>query len=269
MKNCSILIPSWCGHKATELCIESILKRTEYKGGYQIIVYDSSPEDSEDRKYLCKKQGEGKIMLFVSETRQRHGDALMNLLLFCDTDIAVILDSDNEILTGDWLKVFTDPIQNLKKDLGVGFLIKGGNRPNNDFFFAPVFHPSHLVLNMYLYRQIMRADDWLYFKIPVWEFKYKDQLEAMSDEQAAEWFCHDRTLNRPRIEYDAGGLFTEWLIYDNPNNLKMHSMPIEFFTEKVKHYGGMSAYHTRLDTPHMKKKYELLMERLKILREER
>jgi hypothetical protein len=44
-------------------------------------------------------------------------------------------------------------------------------------------------------------------------------------------------------------------------------MPIEFFSDKVKHYGGMSAYHTRLDHPHIKHKYELLKERLQIIRQ--
>lgn len=268
MKSCSILIPSWCGHKATELCIESIIKRTEYKNGYRIIVCDSSPEDSSEREYLRSQSEKGNIRLIVNNSRLRHGDALWKMLVVCNTEIAVILDSDNEILSGDWLNIFTSPIHDPDKDLGVGFLIKGGNRPNNDFFFAPVFHPSHLILNMRLYRQIMRPDDWLCSKIPVSDFKYKEQLGAMSVTEAAEWFEYERTLDRPRIEYDSGGLFTERLIYDNSNGLRMYSKPIEFFTKKIKHYGGMSAYHTRLYQPHMQKKYELLLERLKAIREE-
>ena len=100
------------------------------------------------------------------------------------------------------------------------------------------------------------------------DFRYKEELQAMDDGQASHWFEYDRSLNRPIMAYDAGGIFTERLIYENPRGLKMHAMPLEFFGDKVKHYGGMSAYHTRLDTPHMKKKYKLLLERLKAIKKE-
>ena len=267
MMDCSILISSWCGHKAMELCIESILERTDY-GNYQIIVCDSSSPFGPDRKYLRNHKEKGNIKLLENEMRLQHGQALWRLLSYCKTDLACILDSDIEILSSDWLDVFTSQIQNYEKDLGIGFLIKGGNRPNNDFFFAPVFHPSYLVLNMSLYRRIMKEDDWMIAHKDMKDFRYKKDLQAMNDGQASQWFEYDRSLGRPRIEYDAGGIFTERLIYENPAGLIMHAMPIEFFSEKVKHYGGMSAYHTRLDHPHMKKKYEILLGRLKALREE-
>jgi len=208
MKSCSILISSWCGHKAIELCIESILKRTNYKA-YQIIVCDSSSPYGPDRKYLRNHKEKGNIELLESHVRLQHGEALWRLLSYCKTDLACIFDSDNEVLSSDWLEKFTSQIQDHEKDLGVGFLLKGDNRPNNDFFFTPLFHPSYLVLNMPLYRQIAKEDDWM---------------------------C------------------------------AIHAMPIDFFSDKVRHYGGMSAYHTRLDHPHVSRKYELLIERLQILR---
>jgi len=267
MKSCSILISSWCGHKAMELCIESILERTDYKT-YQIIVCDSSSPFGPDRKYLRNHKEKGNIKLLESEVRLQHGQALWRLLSYCKTDLACILDSDSEILSSDWLDVFTSQIKNYEKDLGIGYLIKGGNRPNNDFFFAPVFHPSLFVLNMSLYRQIMKEDDWMFAKIDMKDFRYKKELQAMNDEQASHWFEYDRFLNRPSIAYDSGGIFTERMIYENPRGLKMHAMPLNFFGDKVRHFGGMSAYHTRLDHPHMKHKYELLKERLQILRGE-
>lgn len=266
MMDCSILISSWFGHQATELCIESILERTDYNA-YQIIVCDSSSPDSAERKYLRDQKNKGNIQLLESDVRLQHGQALWRLLSYCKTDLACILDSDSEILKNDWLDEFTAQIQNHEKDLGVGFLLKGGNRPNNDFFFAPLFHPSLVVLNMSLYRQAMKEDDWMFAKKTMKDFRYKKELQAMSNEQASHWFEHNRSLDRPRIEYDAGAVFTERLIYGDLRGLKMHAMPqIDFFYDKVRHYGGMSAYHTRLDHPHVQHKYELLKKRLQILR---
>ena len=265
MKPCSILISSWCGHKAMELCIESILKRTNYKA-YQIIVCDSSSPYGPDRKYLRNHKEKGNIELLESDVRLQHGQALWRLLSHCKTDLACILDSDSEILSSDWLEIFTSQIQDYEKDLGVGFLLKGDNRPNNDFFFTPLFHPSYLVLNMPLYRQIAKEDDWMCAKKDMKDFRYKKELQAMNDEQASKWYESDRSLNRARIEYDAGAIFTERIIYENPGGLIIHAMPIDFFSDKVRHYGGMSAYHTRLDHPHVSRKYELLIERLQILR---
>jgi len=267
MKPFSILISSWCGHKATELCIESILKRTNYEA-YQIVVCDSSSPFGPEREYLRNHKEKGNIKLLENAVRLQHGQSLWRLLSYCETDLACILDSDSEILSSDWLEIFTSQIQNYEKDLGIGYLIKGGNRPNNDFFFAPTFHPSLIVLNMSLYRQIMKEDDWLFAKIDMKDFGHKEELQAMNDEQASQWFEYDRSLNRPRIEYDAGAVFTERLIYENPGGLKMHAMPLNFFGDKVRHFGGMSAFHTRLDHPHMLRKYELLKERLQILRGE-
>lgn len=265
MKSCSILISSWCGHRATELCIESILKRTEYKT-YQIIVCDSSPPYSVERKYLRNHKNAGNIKLLESEIRLQHGQALYWLLSNCETELACIIDSDSEILSSDWLDVFTSQIQNYGKDLGIGCLIKGGNRPNNDFFFAPLFHPSLIVLNMALYRQIKKEDDWMFAKKDMKDFRYKKELQVMNDEQASRWFEYDRSMKRPRIEYDAGAVFTERLIYENPGGLKMYAMHPDFFGDKVRHYGGMSAYHTRLNHPHIQHKFELLKKRLQIIR---
>ena len=115
MKSCSILISSWCGHKAIELCIESILKRTNYKA-YQIIVCDSSSPYGPDRKYLTNHKEKGNIELLESDVRLQHGQALWRLLSYCKTDLACILDSDSEILSSDWLEKFTSQIQDYEKD---------------------------------------------------------------------------------------------------------------------------------------------------------
>ena len=53
----SILIASFRGGIATELCIESILKRTQYPD-YKIVVYDSSGP-GKDKDYLEKQEKDG------------------------------------------------------------------------------------------------------------------------------------------------------------------------------------------------------------------
>ena len=100
----SILIANYQGHEAIELCIESILKRTQFDS-YKIMVMDSSPEDSPDKAYLRRQRDRGKIGLLESERKLGHGTALTQLLKHCDAEFACLLDSDCEILMSDWLAV--------------------------------------------------------------------------------------------------------------------------------------------------------------------
>lgn len=263
MKSCSILISSWCGHKATELCIESILKRTNYNP-YKIIVCDSSPEDSKERKYLRKQRDKGNIELLENKGRISHEKALNKLLSYCKTELACMLDSDNEVLDGNWLKILANKIQN-NKDLGVGYLLQGDNRPNQSFFFAPEFHPSCIFLNMSIYKEIRDKNDWHAMKITMKDYKQKSKLHEMDSQEINYWF-KNCNLNRTTVEYDVGGIFAEKIMWRNPKKFKMYSLPLNFFIDKIKHYGGMSAYSTRLDSSHMLPKMIILKKQLQLLR---
>lgn len=264
MKSCSILISSWCGHKATELCIESILKRTKYEP-YKIIVCDSSPKDSMERKYLRNHKDKGNIELLENEGRLSHGKALNNLLSYCKTELACILDSDNEILKSDWLEFLATKIQS-SQDLGVGVLVRGENPPDQSYFRPPWFPPSCLFLNMVLYRQFRHKDDWSAFKIPMSEFKYRDRFQG-DKSWLHQWFS-SILLNRDRVEYDTGMKFAERVVFDNPNELKMHCLSLDVLEKYIHHYAGMSAYNTRLDGAYMASKMSLLKTRLHQLRGE-
>ena len=143
----SILIANYQGHEAIELCIESILKRTK-NSDYKIIVMDSSPQDSSDRKYLEFQRDKNNIELMESEVKLGHGAALARLLKRCDTGFACLLDSDCEIFQGDWLSVLVNKIKNIN-DLGVARFRFGGVAADHHCI-APVYWPCVMLLNVNL-----------------------------------------------------------------------------------------------------------------------
>jgi len=271
MKPCSILISSWCSHDAIEMTIESILKRTIYDD-YKIVVLDSSPATGRERQYLRKHRDNGSIELLERDEGQLgHGETINKLLKDCNTELACLLDSDVEILEGDWLSVLADPIRD-NKDLGVGDLRKGGCFIYSSIFRGPLYHPSCLLLNMPAYRRFGSEDDWpeqgvsMPGKgIPMAEYKYRHKFEnrPLSDIHP---FVYNFDPRMAEVHYDTGGRFSEKVLWENPEGLRMHPMPPDFFKRKIIHFEGMSAHSTRLGIDLMKPRVALLRERLRLLR---
>jgi glycosyltransferase involved in cell wall biosynthesis len=279
MKPCSILISSWCSHIALEMTIESILKRTVYDN-YKIIVCDSSPKDSGERRYLRRHRDDGHIELLECDTGTlKHGEAINRLLGYCSTEFACLLDSDIEILAGNWLSILVNFIRD-DKDLGAGDLKKGGCFLNSSIFRGPLYHPSCLLLNMTIYRHFGSDDDWLEKGIskpgqgiPMAEYKYKHKFNNWPK-------CEENHLvynfdpKMAGVHYDTGGRFAERVLWENPGGLRMHPLPPNFirsacgieFAPKIYHFEGMSAHHHILDGDYMKGRTALLHERLRLLR---
>lgn len=275
MKFCSILISSWCSHDALELTIESILERTIYNS-YKIVVCDSSPAQGRERAYLKRNWDGGYIELLECTDRGdegflKHGEAINRLLAHCDTELACLLDSDVEILASDWLSILAAFIKD-DKDLGVGDLRKGGCFLNSSIFRGPLYHPSCLFLNMSAYRHFGSEDDWLEKGIsipgqgiPMTRYKYKYKFDGWPRCEGSNLvYNYDSTM--AGVHYDTGGRFAEKILWENPEGLRMHPIPVGFFKKKIYHFEGMSAHHQILDGDYMRARVALLQERLRLLR---
>lgn len=265
MKECSILISSWCGHDALELCIESILKRTAYKS-YRIVVCDSSPTDSVERFYLRAHRDDGNLELLESSVKLMHWQSLNKLLSYCTTEFACLLDSDVEILQGDWLSVGVNKIQS-NLDVGAGWLVKGRQHIGKDYLQGPRYDPCCLFLNMPVYNKIRGKDDWENLWISINEYKHKDKFKKSSSVELSRWFS-DCLFNQKLLTYDVGGRFTEKIIWENPHNFRVQELPPAFLKEKVRHYVGMSVHSSRLETSSMAPKFRVLKTHLQQLRGE-
>lgn len=271
MRACSILISSWWSHDALEMTIESILERTAYDN-YKIVVCDSSAPDSRERAYLRRNRDGGYIELIEHDAGMlKHGEAINRLLQYCSTELACLLDSDVEILSGDWLSMLVNFIKT-DKDLGVGQLMKGGCFLPQSIFRGPLYHPSCLLLNMPTYRRFGSEDDWpekgismLGQGLPMTGYKYKYKFDGWPRCEGNNLvYNYDPTMKG--VHYDTAGRFTEKVLWENPEGLKMYPLPVDFLHRKIYHFGGMSAHHRILDGDYMRARTALLLERLRLLR---
>ena len=253
MKACSILIANFEGGEATELCIESILQRTKYKD-YKIVVMDSSLEPSKDKQYLRSQRDRNNIELLESKREHlSHGEALIELIKYCQTDYACLLDSDCEILMEDWLSVLAELLQR-ENDLGVARFRKSGMSPNY-YWIAPIFWVCVMFLNVKLYREFEGEDDWSQRNIHFAEYKYKHIFKDIHNSPA------ENIVSR-----DTGWRFTEKVLYETGNKYKIYPMPLNFWDIKLKHYGGISRNYFRPEHPVIAPRLRAIKENLIKLR---
>jgi len=246
--SCSILIANFNGHEAIELCVESILKKTVYPD-YKILVFDSSKPDSRDRAYLTSQQQQGNITLFTSDIQMRHANAVMRLLAKCETPLACTLDSDIEVLRGEWLNILVNELKS-PNDMGVAKLKTFGAYPNSTAT-APLFQPFCMLLNMENYRKIADGINWQEKAIPIEEYKGKHTYP---------------NYQKAKIYGDVGWQLAEEVIFDNPEGFIMREMPEKYMLNYLRHYGGLSAHHANPDHPRVKNRWQLCKIRLKALR---
>jgi len=248
MKSVSILIANFNGHEAVELCVESIIKKTVYPD-YKILVFDSSKPDSQDRAYLTSQEQKGNITLFTSDVQMRHANAIMRLLAKCETSLACILDSDTEVLKGEWLKVLIDEFKS-PKDIGVARLKASGTYPDGRAT-APLYQPFCMLLNMENYRKIADGINWQEKAIPIEEYKGKHTYP---------------NYQKAKIYGDVGWQLAEKVIFDNPEGFIMREMPDKYMRNYLRHYGGLSAHHANPEHLRVKERWKLCKIRLKALR---
>lgn len=254
MKQVSILIANYKGREALELCIESVLKRTKYNG-YKIIVLDLSPESCSDKQYLRTQRDKGNIELLENDTILSHGQALTRLIKHCKMEYACLLDSDCEILAGDWLAVLVKLLKG-KNDLAVAKFKKGGSIPHL-YWVAPIYWPCVMLLNRQLYREFEGTDDWSQRNISFSEYRYQDIFKDVKEKP-----------KQDIVSRDTGWRFTEKVLFETGNKYKIYPMPKDYWDVKVKHYGGISRNHFRPEHPIIKPRWEAIKKNLNKLRNE-
>lgn len=255
MKLCSILIANFNGGEAVELCIESILKRTKYND-YKIVVLDSSPENHRDKQYLKSHRDKNNIELLENEKPLSHGGALAKLIKHCDTEHACIIDSDCEILMGDWLSTLAGLLKG-ENDLGVARFRDGGSLPHL-YWVAPIYWACVMFLNIKLYREFEGEDDWSQINTSFDEYKYKHIFKNIKD--------------RPKtdlVSRDTAWRFTEKVLFETDNKYKIHPIPPNFWDIRLKHYGGISRNHWRPEHPQVAPRLATIKRNLATLRSER
>jgi len=251
MKLCSILIANFKGEEAVELCIESILQRTKYND-YKIVVLESSPENHRDKQYLKSHRDKNNIELLESEEPISHGTALVKLIKHCDTEHACIIDSDCQILMGDWLSTLAGLLKG-ENDLGVAKFRKAWY--SELYCWAPIYWACVLFLNVKLYREFEGEDDWSQRNTSIDEYKYKH-------------IFGDSWPKRDIVSRDTAWLFTQKVLFETGNKYKIHPIPLNFWDIRLKHYGGISRNHWRPEHPQVAPRLVAIKRDLAMLRSE-
>lgn len=104
-KTVSICITNFQSGDTIALAIESIRKFTDYP--HEIIVIDDATDPTlyDDLAYLRSVRDKGWIRLIENESRQNHGPSLSRMLDTVQSDLAMIMDCDIQILAPGWLEL--------------------------------------------------------------------------------------------------------------------------------------------------------------------
>jgi hypothetical protein len=266
-KKVNILIGNCKTWEAIELTIESILKRTAY-GPYEIIVYDQSRETDNGSRlpYLRTQAEKGNIKLIEGTYRQRsdldgHGKAIKELLKNCDADLALLWDSDIEVLHSSWLSILVSSLKG-ENVLGVGGFNPGRNHWDR-MWIAPRYIPNWMLLDMAIYKDFQGEDDWGLDFIPFSKWKYPEVFEGQRPPNNPE------LLNGEiRVFRDTGWRIWEKLTFENPRRLKMLPLPVDWWGDKMRHFCGIDRNSFQPDLPELVEKLQTIRRRLELLRRE-
>lgn len=220
-KSCSILISNRNSYEAIQLCIESVRHYTEYPD-YQIIVYDDCSDNGIDLPYLKEKQGLGWLKLIEGKERKEHGGAL-NVLVneVCQSDLAMIMDCDIQILRSGWLTNMVNLISTDEKAIGACNCL-GIKWRGRKVFVGPFCEFWFGLLNMNAYRDGMQVD---------WEpmlIYDKEEMKRYID-----------NLNIKKIDLfvlDVGSKLPTKVLYDNPKGYRIISPLPENINNAYTHY---------------------------------
>jgi hypothetical protein len=252
----SILIANYDGREALQLCVESILRRTKYHN-FVIFVGDS-PANGVDRGYLEMMDANGLINLIRLDRDMSHGESLTSLIKSqgCETPCFVTLDSDCEILSGDWIDVMLGQIQG-PKDVIVAKHREGGLIGDNYLITQTLWLCCALFI-MENYRKIKADDNLPEGYVDFDSYPFKDQFTVLP---GPGW-------NR-KLGIETGGRLADRLEFDNNKfGLQTRRLPIDFFDTHVRHYGGISRNHWRPEHPEIAPRWIEIKKRLAELRKE-
>lgn len=263
----SILIGNFRTWEAIELTVESILARTAYKP-YQIIVYDQSREmDNGSRlPYLQNMAANGRLKLIRGAHRKRsdldgHGKAITELLKHVDTDLALLWDSDIEVLASGWLDALVDTLEG-DNVLGVGGLNPGRNHWDL-MWISPRYVPNWMLLDMGRYRAFQGDDDWDLSFIPFSQWKYPEEFAGQRPPNKPELLNGETLVFR-----DTGWRIWEKLAHENAQGLKIAPLPAAWLHVQMTHFCGIDRNSFQPELPELLAKRALMRGRLEKLRRE-
>ena len=232
MNQISILISNRNSLEALQLTIESIRFYTNYP--YKIIVYDDCSTNGVDIPYLKQAESKGWLKLYQGEKRVGHGGVLNELVnKICDTEYAIIMDSDTEVKGHNWIQDFLGVVS--PDVIAVVDVIdrrttwKGYNVPVCDFSFG--------FLNMGLYRDNMEVD-WRVMAGGTDRRQHPYKL-IFADIYPPNKASLDPRFNENFVSIDPGGKFWLRVYYGNPKGYRMVPMPAAL-KPKYHHHGHIS-----------------------------
>jgi len=258
VKSCSILITNQNSYEAVQVCIESVKYHTKYPN-YQIIVYDDCSDNGVDLPYLRAKQDLGWLRLIEGKEHKDHGGSL-NILVneICQTDLAMILDCDIQILRDNWLTDMINVLSSDEKAIAVCNCLETKRR-REAVYVGPFCEFWFGLLNMNVYRDGMQVD-WT----PQIIYDKKEITLYSEDMDAA---------GIDIFVLDVGSKLPVRVLYDNPKGYNIISPIPENITAAFKHYLQITC-HLSATGPqaeeikdHAKQKLDVMKSELKSLRQ--
>lgn len=258
MKPVSILIANYCGYEALQLCVESILARTDYPPGYRIHVWNS-PADGKDKEYLSEQAEDGNLVYYQGEQDASHGEAVAYLLQTCPTEWACILDSDSEILNPRWLTALGE-CMTAPDIIAVARYREGGLvGEHHEFILTHTYWLACMLLNVPLFWQAVEGGD-IFSILP-------ERLIPYEKYKYARFYARPTSPKWDgKVGIETGGGLADIICYDNKCDARVVNLPEGFFHHMVWHYGGLSRNHWRPEHPDMAPRWLEVKQHLSALR---
>lgn len=255
MNKVEILISNRNSFEAIQLCIESIRHHTKYPD-YQIIIYDDCSDNGIDLQYLREKQEKGWLRLIEGKEWKDHGGAL-NILVneTCQTDLAMIMDCDIQILKSGWLIEMVDLISAEKKAIGICNCF-GTRRRGAEVYVGPFCEFWFGLLNMVAYRDGMEVD---------W------RPTIICDKEKMRKYAEGLDVNI--LDYfvlEVGSKLYVKTLYDNPKGYHFISPIPKNINNAYRHYRQVASLSKleRIDIrQYMAIQFKIIKEELKTLRQ--
>lgn len=113
----SIIIPNTDQYDYLSKCLNSIIKKTNYKN-FEIIIVENNSKDKEIFGYYQNIQEEFKFISVVKYEKNFNFSMVCNFgASFAKGDILLFLNNDTEVISNDWMEEMIQYVQ--RKDVGV------------------------------------------------------------------------------------------------------------------------------------------------------
>jgi len=215
----SILIPNRDSFEAIQLCIESIRRFTQCP--YKIIVWDDCSVNGIDLKYLRECRDKGWLTLHEGTKHLSHGGVLNKLLNeICDTELAVVMDSDVQVFRHGWLEDMAQAVSSGEDIIAVSGIMKKYHTPH--CYRTPIYNCWFGIIDMRLYKDGMQTD-WTNKHVDRRDEPYKTIFAPYypPTEAGIDW----NRFNENQVAIDPGGKFWVKVNYDNPKGYRVLPLP--------------------------------------------